>query len=47
LDKANQLLKEYAAEEKKKRLKIKAQRNLWIGIAITTLTVAIVYHSHR
>ena len=45
LDNANQLLKEYAAEEKRKQNKLKRQRNIWIGVAITTLTVAIICHS--
>jgi len=45
LDKANQLLKTYADEEKRTRLRIKAQRNFWIGVAITTLTIAVISHS--
>jgi len=45
LQNANQLLQKYAAEEKRTRLRIKAQRNFWIGVAITTLTIAVISHS--
>ena len=38
---ANRSLQEYAAEEKRKRLKIKAQRNMWIGFTITAIIVAV------
>ena len=38
---ANRLLKEYAQEEKRTRLRIKAQRNLWIGLAVTAALVAV------
>ncbi len=36
LQNANELLAKFAADEKKKRLRIKAQRNTWIAIAIIT-----------
>lgn len=38
---ANRSLQEYAAEEKRKRLKIKAQRNMWIGFTITAIIIAV------
>ena len=44
LDKANQLLQQYANEEKRTRLRIKRQRNFWIAMTITTLTVAVICH---
>jgi len=44
LDKANQLLTQYANEEKRTRLRIKRQRNFWIAMTITTLTVAVICH---
>jgi len=45
LDSANKLLATYAEEEKRKRLKIKAQRNFWICVAVATLTTAIYCHN--
>ena len=41
LDNANQLLKTYADEEKRTRLRIKAQRNFWIVATITAIIVAV------
>ena len=41
LDNANQLLKQYAEEEKRTRLRIKAQRNFWIVTTITAIIVAV------
>ena len=41
LDNANQLLKTYADEEKRTRLRIKAQRNFWIGATITAIIIAV------
>ena len=41
LDNANQLLTKYAAEEKRTRLRIKAQRNFWIGATITAIIIAV------
>ena len=45
LDNANQLLKTYADEEKRTRLRIKAQRNFWIGATITAIIVAVTSHN--
>ena len=42
LQNANQSLQKYAREEKKKRLKIKAQRNIWVGASILLAAIAIV-----
>lgn len=42
---ANRSLQEYANEEKRKRLKIKAQRNMWIGATITAIIVAVTSHN--
>ena len=39
---ANQFLKESAAEEKRTRLRIKAQRNTWIAIAGCLLVALVV-----
>ena len=39
---ANQLLEQYAAAAKKERLRIKAQRNTWLAVALVAATVAIV-----
>lgn len=41
LQSVNKLLEKYAQEEKKKRLKIKAQRNLWTVIACGAVVAAI------
>lgn len=41
LDNANQLLTKYADEEKRTRLRIKAQRNFWIVTTITAIVVAV------
>ena len=41
LDNANQLLTKYADEEKRTRLRIKAQRNFWIITTITAIIVAV------
>ena len=41
LSSANQLLQGYAAEAKRTRKRIKAQRNFWIAVAVTTLAVCI------
>ncbi len=43
LQTANELLKQYAAEEKKKRLKIKAQRNTYFTLMVAA-TIAAVCH---
>lgn len=45
LQTANQLLKTYADEEKRTRLRIKAQRNFWIGATITAIVVAVTTHN--
>ena len=45
LQTANQLLKQYADEEKRTRLRIKAQRNFWIGATITAILVAVTSHN--
>lgn len=45
LDNANQLLVKYADEEKRTRLRIKAQRNFWIGATITAIIVAVASHN--
>ena len=45
LDNANQLLKQYADEEKRTRLRIKAQRNFWIFTTITAIIVAVTNHN--
>lgn len=42
LQNANRSLQQYAQEEKKKRLKIKAQRNTWVGASILLAAIAIV-----
>lgn len=42
LQNANRSLQQYAQEEKKKRLKIKAQRNTWVGANILLAAIAIV-----
>lgn len=39
---ANQLLAKYAEETKRERLRIKAQRNTWLAVALVAATVAIV-----
>ena len=39
---ANQLLEQYAAAAKKERLRIKAQRNTWLAVALVAATVAII-----
>lgn len=39
---ANQLLAKYAEETKRERLRIKAQRNTWLAVALVAVTVAIV-----
>ena len=44
LSNANQLLQQYAEEEKRTRLRIKRQRNMWIGFTITAIIVAIATH---
>ena len=41
LQSANKLLKEYAQEEKRTRLRIKAQRNFWIITTITAIVIAV------
>ena len=42
LQSANELLKKFEAEEKRTRLRIKAQRNFWITLfAVTVVTIAI------
>ena len=38
---ANKSLQEYAAEEKRTRLRIKAQRNFWIVTTITAIIIAV------
>ena len=43
LDNANKLLQEFAQEEKKKRLKIKAQRNTYFTLMVAA-TIAAVCH---
>ena len=43
LQKVNELLKQYADEEKKKRLKIKAQRNTYFTLMVAA-TIAAVCH---
>ena len=43
LQNANKSLQEFATEEKRKRLKIKAQRNFWIGATITAILFAVVH----
>ena len=45
LDNANQLLKEYANEQTRTRLRIKRQRNFWIGATITAIIVAVTSHN--
>ena len=42
LQSANQLLEQYAAAAKKERLRIKAQRNTWLAVALVAATVAII-----
>ena len=42
LQSANQLLEQYAAAVKKERLRIKAQRNTWLAVALVAATVAII-----
>ena len=44
LSNANQLLQQYAEEEKRTRLRIKRQRNMWIGFTITAVILAVAYH---
>ena len=44
LEKANQLLAQYANEQKRTKLRIKRQRNAWIG---ATIIAAIVAACHR
>lgn len=39
---ANQLLEQYALAAKKERLRIKAQRNTWLAVALVAATVAII-----
>lgn len=39
---ANQLLAKYAEETKRERLRVKAQRNTWLAVALVAATVAIV-----
>lgn len=39
---ANQLLEQYASAAKKERLRIKAQRNTWLAVALVAATVAII-----
>jgi hypothetical protein len=42
---ANNSLAEYATEQKRTRLRIKAQRNFWIGATITAIVVAVTTHN--
>ena len=42
LQKANKSFEEYAAEQKKERMKIKAQRNAWAVAAIATCVICII-----
>ena len=42
LQKANKSFEEYAAEQKKERMKIKAQRNAWAVAAIATCVLCII-----
>ncbi len=39
---ANKSLEEFAIEAKRERLRIKAQRNTWLAVALVAATVAIV-----
>ncbi len=43
LDSANQLLKQFAEEEKKKRLKIKAQRNTYFALMVAATAFAVCH----
>ena len=42
LQTVNESLQRYAAEEKKKRLKIKAQRNAWQGACLILAAIATI-----
>lgn len=42
LQKVNESFKQYAEEQKRTRLRIKAQRNTWLAAALVAATVAIV-----
>ena len=39
---ANQLLEQYATEAKRTRVRIKAQRNTWLTVALVAATAAII-----
>ena len=41
---ANESLKQYAQEEKRTRLRIKAQRNFWIATTITAIVIAVTHN---
>ena len=43
LDNANQLLKEFAQEEKNKRLRIKAQRNTYFCLMVAAAVAAVIH----